>query len=194
MNNREILHAVENSFKIPGLYRRGEAAFLYRLACRKGLLVELGCYLGRSTSILLQAAKVWGASVVSVDAFSEMPNDRTRATPDKWKNNLKSIGLSPSELIVKTTDEAVKNWTREISLLFIDANHELSYVVRDLENWTPFVKVGGIVALHDMFYLSITGVATAVAQWWQEERNGHSPKWQLIGLHDYTIAFKRISS
>jgi len=30
MNNLEISLAVENSFKIPGLYKRGEAAFAFK--------------------------------------------------------------------------------------------------------------------------------------------------------------------
>jgi hypothetical protein len=35
-------------------------------------------------------------------------------------------------------------------LLFIDANHEYRAVLRDFNNWVPFVKRGGVVALHDV--------------------------------------------
>jgi predicted O-methyltransferase YrrM len=193
IHTKEIKTAVETAFSIPGLYRHDEAGFLYRLARRKGLLVELGCYLGRSTSLLVQAARVWKADVVSVDAFTVMPNNRTQASPEKWARNLKKAGLTPPELIAKTSDAALEDWTREISLLFIDANHEYDHVLTDLMGWTPHIKVGGVVALHDMFYPSITGVAHAVVDWWHTERDGNRPNWELIGLHDYTIAFRRIA-
>lgn len=189
----EVKKAVDVAFRVPGLYRRGEAAFLYRLARRKGLLVELGCYLGRSTSLLVQSAKVWGATVVSVDAFTPMPNNRAQASPEKWAENLQNVGLVAPELIAKTSDEALQDWDREISLLFIDANHEYDHVLADLMGWSKHIKPGGIVALHDMFYPTITGVALAVADWWRTERDElGKPRWELVGLHDYTIAFRRI--
>jgi hypothetical protein len=46
--------------------------------------------------------------------------------------------------------EVARTWTDPIDLLFIDANHEYESVRRDFEQWTPFVRVGGIVALHDV--------------------------------------------
>lgn len=193
MKVSEVEQAVNIAFEVPGLYRRGEAAFLYTLARRMGLLVELGCYLGRSTSLLVQAASIWEADVVSIDAFTPMPNNLTQSTPEKWSHNLQKVGLTPPELIVKTTDEAFKTWDREISMLFIDANHEYEQVARDIKQWSKFIKVGGTLVLHDMFYPSITGVANAVTEWWEYDRDvDGKPNWELIGLHDFTIAFKRI--
>jgi predicted O-methyltransferase YrrM len=191
---KEVKRALEVAAKIPGLYRQEEAAFLYRLARRKGNLVELGCWMGRTTAIILQAAKVWGAELTTVDAFTPMPNGRTAATPDRWRANLRKAGLEPPALLAMTTDEAAKVYPadREIAFLFIDANHELQAVASDLANWTPRIKVGGVVALHDMFYPSITGVASAVAAWWEAERDGNTPRWEFVGQHDFTIAFKRL--
>lgn len=191
---QEVQAALDVANKIPGLYRKDEAAFLYRLARRRGHLVELGCWMGRTTAILLQAARVWGADVTTVDAFTPMPNGRTAATPERWAANLRKVGLTPPALLAMTTDEAATVYPadREIALLFIDAAHGRDEVARDLANWTPRVKVGGVVALHDMFYPSITGVASAVAAWWEAERDGTEPRWQLVGLHDFTIAFKRL--
>lgn len=36
-------------------------------------------------------------------------------------------------------------------------------------------------------------LAHAVVDWWHTERDGNRPNWELIGLHDYTIAFRRIA-
>lgn len=38
---------------------------------------------------------------------------------------------------------------REYDAVFIDGNHSYEYVKKDLENYYPKVKTGGIVALHD---------------------------------------------
>ena len=35
-----------------------------------------------------------------------------------------------------------RNWTQPIDFLFIDANHEYRAVLRDFNNWVPFVKIG----------------------------------------------------
>ncbi|MCJ7529809.1 MAG: class I SAM-dependent methyltransferase [Anaerolineales bacterium] len=190
----EIKQALAIANQIPGLYRRGEAAFLYRLARRRGNLVELGCWMGRTTAILLQAASVWKAGLTTVDAFTPMPSQRKRATPEQWRANLKGIGLIPPDLLAMTTDAATEIYSNDqiISLLFIDANHTRQQVRRDLENWTPRIKIGGIVALHDMFYPSITGVCLAVVDWWSTARNGKSAAWKYIGQRDYTIAFQRV--
>lgn len=190
----EIEKALKVANQIPGLYRRREAEFLYRLGRRKGNLVELGCWMGRTTAILLQAAAIWGAELTTVDAFTAMPNGRKAATARRWEANLKKVGLKPPRLLAMTTDEAAAVYPQEaqIGLLFIDAAHGRQAVDRDLANWTPRIKIGGVVALHDMFFPSITGVCQAVVAWWCTERDEAGPKWQLIGQRDYTIAFRRL--
>lgn len=39
---------------------------------------------------------------------------------------------------------------REIDYLFIDGNHYVDYVVKDWENYSPLVRSGGLVAIHDL--------------------------------------------
>jgi predicted O-methyltransferase YrrM len=189
----EIKKAVDRSFLIPGLYRRGEAAFLYTLARRKGKLVELGCWMGRTTSIMLQAAAIWHAQLTTVDAFTPMPNDRKAATPKRWQKNLEKIGLKAPPLLAMTSDEASNVYPpdQDIAMLFIDANHRIEAVTADLIKWTPRVKLGGVVALHDMFFPSITGVCQAVTNWWCCYRDEKGPIWEYVGQRDFTIAFRR---
>lgn len=194
ISKNEIDEVLKKSFSIPGLYRREEAAFLYALATRKGNLVELGCWMGRTTSILLQAAAVWNATLTTVDAFTPMPNDRKSATPKRWRSNLEKLGLTPPKLLAMTTDEAAEIYPKDqdIALVFIDANHSYEAVESDLANWTPRIKVGGVVALHDMFFPSITGVCSAVTEWWSRERDESGPTWEHVGQRDFTIAFRRL--
>jgi predicted O-methyltransferase YrrM len=187
---RETARAVDVAFKVPGLYKRDEARYLYELARRKGDLVEIGCYLGRSTAILVQAARVWGARVTSVDPFVALPPRFEQATADKWRSNLRAVGLEPPELLEMPSSAAVGHFERPIAMLFIDGDHEYAGVREDLARWTPKVQVGGVVALHDMFFPSITGVCQAVTEWWVH--TGMGGRWQAQALHDFTIAFRRV--
>jgi predicted O-methyltransferase YrrM len=189
----EVDAAVARAWKIPGLYRKEEARFLYRLGRRMGSFVELGCWMGRTTSILLQASAVWGATLTTVDPFVPIPTQRTQASAARWRRNLEGIGLNPPALLEMTSDEALSHHQGEIALLFIDADHSRAAVAGDLAAWTPRVKVGGTVALHDMFYPSLPGVCQAVSDWWVRERDDvQAPRWECLGLRDYTIAFRRL--
>jgi len=189
--SREGKAAIARAWKVPGLYRQGEGLFLYRLARRKGNLVELGCWMGRSTAILVQAAQHWGASVTSVDAFVPMPHGYKQATPEAWRRNLERAKLTPPRLLAMRSEDAALIYDKPIALLFIDADHSYECVKRDLAMWGPKVQRGGVIALHDMFFPSITGVCRALAEWWSEERDGDVSRWVLAGMHDYTIAFRR---
>jgi predicted O-methyltransferase YrrM len=189
----EVAAAVEAAFKIPGLYRRAEAGFLYRLARRRGNLVEVGSWMGRTTSLLVQAAKKWDAAVYSVDPFTPMPSGHEQGAPERWRANLIKLGLEPPHLYHMPSLEAASVFDQEVALLFIDGDHGERAVLADLQAWTPKVKLGGVVALHDMFYPTITGVCRAVTEWWTEDRGlDGAARWQLLGLHDFTIAFKRL--
>jgi hypothetical protein len=46
--------------------------------------------------------------------------------------------------------EQVKSITPELDFLFIDGNHMYEYVKKDFEMYSPLVKKGGIIALHDI--------------------------------------------
>jgi cephalosporin hydroxylase len=70
-------------------------------------------------------------------------------------------------------------------MLFIDGSHNYYQVLRDLKGWGSLVKVGGYIALHDMWFPSVSGVAKAVARWWDGK------KWLYRGQVDFTIAFER---
>lgn len=186
----EVSAAVSTAFKIPGLYRRGEAAFLYRLARRKGTLVEIGCWQGRTTSLLVQAARVWGAEIVTIDPFSVMPAPHKQSSPELWRSNLKKLGLEAPHLYHMLSTDAARAYYHEApAFVFIDGDHRHEAVLRDLRDWTPRLPVGGVVALHDMFYPTISGVATAVTEWWI---GGGMGRWQFVGLIDFTIAFRRL--
>ncbi|HNT77041.1 MAG TPA: class I SAM-dependent methyltransferase [Anaerolineae bacterium] len=187
----EIYRALERAFKIPGMYERDEGRFLYVHARRKGQLVEIGCWKGRTTAILLQAARVFGAQLTTVDPFLPVQS-RSQATPENWSENLKQQGLTPPLLLHMPSAEAARTWENPLALAFIDGDHDYPAVQQDLALWTPFVTVGGVVLLHDIFFPRFDGVTRAVFEWFMAEHDAAGAKWKCLGLVHLTIAFKRL--
>jgi|SRR3990167_1491012 len=54
-----------------------------------------------------------------------------------------------TNFIQKESNEAVKNWTLPIKVLFIDGDHSKKGVTGDWDNFSPFVVKGGWVFFHD---------------------------------------------
>jgi hypothetical protein len=61
----------------------------------------------------------------------------------------KYLGVKGANFIHKSSDEAVKDWTLPIKVLFIDGDHSYEGVKADWDNFSPFVKDGGWVLFHD---------------------------------------------
>lgn len=187
-NELEIMETMTR--KIPGNYGRAEGRFLYRLARRKGNLVEIGCWQGRTTAIIQMAAEKWGASLTSIDVFGSEhmppPYNKFEHTPEAWRANLRGIGLQPPELLAMTSDDAAEVYDKPIHLLFIDGDHSEAQVRRDLEKWTPKMVRDSYLILHDLWFPSIRGVARALAKWWD------GSKWKMIDQVGYTIAFRKV--
>ena len=91
--------------------------------------LEIGTFQG-GTALL---AKMITDEVYSVDS-------QPQRDPD-FNDNLE-IGF-----ITKTSEEAVKDWTKSIGVLFIDGNH--NEVKKDFELWEKFVAKGGYILIHD---------------------------------------------
>jgi Methyltransferase domain len=53
------------------------------------------------------------------------------------------------DFINKESNEAVKDWTLPIKVLFIDGDHSMKGVKDDWDNFSPFVVKGGWVFFHD---------------------------------------------
>lgn len=63
---------------------------------------------------------------------------------------IKNLAGFRFELIEETSMEALKHFgDNSLDFVYIDANHDLKYVVEDIVEWTKKVKIGGIVSGHD---------------------------------------------
>jgi len=180
---------IERAFQIPGLYAEMDAELLVRLASRGGELVEIGCYKGRTTALIMQACEPHGGKLTSIDPFIEPGASYDPASPEMWRANLESIGIEPPALLHMKSDDAIAQFEgKRLSFVFIDGCHCYDCVISDLRNWTPLIEVGGVVVLHDMYFPGIAGVCKAVADWFTEEPREH---FRFVDHVQYTIAFER---
>jgi predicted O-methyltransferase YrrM len=156
--------------RIGGWLTDAEANALFELARQKAperdsVVVELGSWQGKS-SVLLAAglSAKHHPRLYCVDPFGEDENPRYQAQyyrpvisgmhlglEEMFRRNIRRCGLTQIVQAIKGYSfDAVRSWDQPIDILFIDASHDYESVHRDLLLWSPFVKVGGIVALHDV--------------------------------------------
>jgi predicted O-methyltransferase YrrM len=156
--------------RIAGWLSDAEGNALFELARQRApeqdaVVVELGSWQGKSSVLL--AAGLSGKHnprLVCIDPFGEDENSRYQtefygpvistmrlSLEEIFCRNIRRCGLTHIVQPIKAYSfDAVRNWREPIDILFIDASHEYESVHRDLLLWSPFVKLGGIVALHDV--------------------------------------------
>lgn len=156
--------------RIGGWLTDAEGNALFELARNRApqtdaIVVELGAWQGRS-SVLLAAGLLGKKTprLFSIDPFGEDENPEYQTAfyspaaarmrhslEEMFRQNIRRCGLAPIVQPVKSYSfRAVLDWRQPIDILFIDASHDYEAVHRDLLLWSPFVKVGGVVALHDV--------------------------------------------
>ena len=107
-------------------------------------VVEIGTYTGRSTSVYLQVAEALHLDIHLIDCLYWNPE---HASTTFWKMIVTHFNTIPFTYHKMTTDALY--WEDGIDFLYIDGWHLSPEVNRDFAKWTPFVKPGGILAVHD---------------------------------------------
>jgi predicted O-methyltransferase YrrM len=139
-----------------GFLSQDEGEFLYRRAgsCRgPGAVVEIGSWKGRST-ICLAAGACEGVKIYAIDPHSGSSEHKQQMglvnTLDEFKANIKKAGLDQKVIpLVKTSEQAAREWQGPIEFLFIDGAHEYDLVKQDFDLWSPHLIEGGTIAFHD---------------------------------------------
>jgi len=156
--------------RIQGFLSHAEGDRLFRLArdlspSENPVLVEIGSWKGKS-SVMLAAglAGKKNAKVYCIDSFAGDENPIYQERYYKplleqhpcdlekvFRTNISCCGLEHVATPCKGFSfEWCARWKLPIDVLFIDANHEYDAVLRDFDNWSPFVKIGGAIAFHDV--------------------------------------------
>jgi predicted O-methyltransferase YrrM len=134
------------------------------------IIVEIGSFLGLSASTFIENSHS-SVIVYCIDTWdnSDMGYETEKDTYDEFVANMKNfITLGRTIPIRGDSINIGKNWNIPIDLLFVDGNHSKEYVLADLKNFSPFIKPGGVLLMHDYTY--DCGVKPAFEQY-QEEYN-----------------------
>jgi predicted O-methyltransferase YrrM len=148
-----------------------ELSFLYHLALhagRKGTVVEIGSYLGRSTvALAFGAADGGNAPIIAVDPYqghpewSDRPMEQIR---EEFLANLERTGIAPHVQPIRAlSTDAARMWNgAPVVLLFLDGLHTHEAVVADVQAWRPLFASEPCVVFDD--YLTYPGVRSAVRE------------------------------
>ena len=157
--------------KIKGFLSHEEGLFLYKLAkrnCLKSFSVEIGSYCGKSACYIAEACKENKTYLISIDHhqgseeqqfgeeyFDSEVYDYKKKVVDTlplFLKNIKKFSLSDYiKPLVMSSEEASKIVDSEIELVFIDGSHTYESARLDFNSWKNKIKVGGILAIHDIY-------------------------------------------
>jgi GT2 family glycosyltransferase/predicted O-methyltransferase YrrM len=163
----------------------GEAAMLMRYGTGAETLVELGVAEGGS-AVELRSVMSSTGRLYLVDPYEpgrlgvSLARIVARRTVD-------SVRRGTVSWIRLRSDQAARDWDRQIDFLFIDADHSYERAASDWRLWSPFVPVGGHVALHDsvVFEGGWTDKQSGPVRLLREIRRGE-PDWSLVDQADST--------
>lgn len=147
-----------------------EGLALYEAALpagRLGPLLEIGSYCGKSAIYLGAAAQASGAVLFSIDhhrgSEEHQPGEEYHDvglvdadgrvdTLDAFRRNVAKAGLEECVItIVGRSDTVAAWWQTPLGFVLIDGGHSKQAADLDYTGWAPWVKTGGILAVHDVF-------------------------------------------
>ena len=156
---------------VKGFLDHNEGICLYNHALsssKKGPILEIGSYCGKSTIYLATAAKEYNCSVYSVDHHTgseenqvgweyhdiELFDEETgkiNSFPEFMRNLRKADLLDTVIPIVSDSSLVSRDWKIPLSMVFIDGGHTMEAAFNDFNNWKDKIIKGGILAIHDVF-------------------------------------------
>jgi predicted O-methyltransferase YrrM len=142
-------------------------------------IVEVGCWLGKSSCYLAEKIKESGKKIklFCVDIWEYTDDDpyylSFREThPDLLKafqSNVNALGFSKIIKAVQGESAMVSQTFHDesIDFIFLDGNHHSPFIDDDLKLWYPKLKYGGCIAGHD--YIDAPDVRNAVNKFFHKK-------------------------
>jgi predicted O-methyltransferase YrrM len=136
--------------------REGELCYNIAKNCKgNGVIVEIGSWKGKSTIWLAKGSKARNKlKVYAIDPHIGSSEHKKIygqvSTFEEFKKNISNAHVDDVVIpIVKTSEEAAKEFSKPVEFIFIDGDHEPRMVKLDFKSWFPKVINGGIMAFHD---------------------------------------------
>lgn len=126
--------------------------------------VEVGSWLGRSAAFMGDLIKKSGKNIkfYAVDTWQNgpVPDEVVAArlkalggdAYETFMNNIRESGLDGvvNPLRMLSSEAATKFQDGSLEFVYIDASHDYESVKEDIRLWLPKIKLGGIIAGHDL--------------------------------------------
>jgi predicted O-methyltransferase YrrM len=174
---------LDRARSIVGWMTDPELEFLAKTARNSDIIVEFGCYCGRSTRAMLDNTK---ALLFAVDPWVPEYYDKNGKPlnilrPDAYEcfrqNVSEYISSGQCEIIRCKSGEFPEIGRGFASFVFIDADHRFEEVIRDIHLARKLVAKGGIIAGHDYGRDDWPGVKQAVDLIFPESQKVASIWW-----------------
>ena len=156
---------------VKGFIDHNEGICLYNYALnssKKGPILEIGSYCGKSTIYIATAAKKYSGCVYSVDHHTgseenqvgweyhdielfDEETGRINSFPEFMRNLRKANLLDTVVPIVSDSSLVSRYWKIPLSMVFIDGGHTMEAAFNDFNNWKDKIIKGGLLAIHDVF-------------------------------------------
>lgn len=112
--------------------------------------VEIGCLYGDSANVILNCSPF--IHLTSIDPFipDSMESSLVGSFDDSIEKNKEFFDNGRFSLVQDYSWNIVKNYKdNSLDFIFIDGDHTYSNVLRDFKEWTPKLKVNGLLFMHD---------------------------------------------
>ncbi len=148
---------------VKGFLDHDEGICLYNHALsssKKGPILEIGSYCGKSTIYLATAAKEYNCSVYSVDHHTGSEENQVGweyhdiELFDEETGKINSFPEFMRNLVIPIVSDSSlvsRDWKIPLSMVFIDGGHTMEAAFNDFNNWKDKIIKGGILAIHDVF-------------------------------------------
>ncbi len=124
-----------------------------------GEVLEIGCFKGKSTTLLAKSvALAGGHRVVAVDplnfpSVTDPEHSQPENLPAEFRATLEANGIQDRVEFHQMTSQALApNWDRPLRLLWIDGDHTYAGAMSDVELFAKHLATGAIIAIHDVLH------------------------------------------
>lgn len=169
-------------------HTRSESELLMRYATGATTLVELGVAEGGSAAEL-RSVMAPNGTLYLVDPY-ERGRLGLNMAQIVARRAVGSVERGRADWIRARSYEAANGWNDAIDFLFIDAEHSYERAAEDWNLWSPHVRLGGHVALHDSAVCDWVSEDWGPARLLAEIRGDAS--WELVGQADSLSVLRRV--
>ncbi len=149
---------------VKGFMIKGQERWLYNAVLnlpKDAVIVEIGSFLGRSTTAMAYACRGTQRKIYAIDTFQGNASDFIKGQNnilwegddylETFRQNLRNNNLLEHVIPMQgLSGDVGQGWDKPIDFIFIDGSHVYEDVVNDFELFSPWVKNGCVIAFHDV--------------------------------------------